>query len=890
MLWAAIAIASLSWVFAFHLYISPDPFLQWTMIGAAILTASIAFNRVNTPVRLSGRYLLLLIPILAAAWIATPDAGPGMRINHFNPWYAAALRLASSPYRPALILVPVGIITTFVASRTRVLAFLVPACRAILLVGGVLVVQSPLFWLTTAWMARNPEMPVVASIIYPVLKWLGTDASFHNGVLYIRMMRDTHEFPLTWVHLDLFSVLNLWLGGAVLLALDRARRPLRLSLPAFSALLLAYALCRLVVMLVVFVNANLFVEHESEIVHVEVFWLPWIAALSFLPLILILATLLPWRDGPPVGIVATALPWERSDHRPRILALLALACAAFVVGNNYWDPGIPKQGRVLLDEAHSQWERTDKPYDTDWYGHESGYNYYCMAQYLRHFYQLDFNMDGELTPERLAQYDVLILKTPTELYSPKELDAIESFVKNGGGVFALGEHTNVFGSSTCLNPVTRRFGLAFRYDVVFDIQRKWEQTHFPTRLGRHPAMAAVPFFRFAVSCSVESDTWRSQPVMRSTGLWSLPIDYCPSNFYPSVRDHSYAKFGAFDQMLTTKFGRGRVAAFGDSTVYSNFLAFYPGKPELLLGTVNWLNRANRWDWLNGVALAFAVLAGAAAIMFAFRARPDLRFFVAAVCIGCGTSWSALALLDRLAQRAYATPTPHTPVKQVVFELQHGDYELPIFSFAQNFAKSYEVFYQYVLRLGYYTTAGFDLAKAARGMDPIIVIRPVRPFSAVEIDAVGRFLKAGGSMLVLDSPTNAKSTANELLRPFGLSFATGACRGTTLVEPASSATICRTPAAMAVAGGTPLLRTDHDETVLAVARVERGQIIAAGLSDRFCDIQMGGGSRTIPNRDLRATYELEFELLHGVVEGNAETAIHRLGQTYAEAATKPASVD
>ena len=90
-------------------------------------------------------------------------------------------------------------------------------------------------------------------------------------------------------------------------------------------------------------------------------------------------------------------------------------------------------------------------------------------------------------------------------------------------------------------------------------------------------------------------------VIRSTGLRNLPADYHVSNFYPQVEDHAYSRYGAFVQLWATRRGAGRVAAFTDSTVFSNFSTFEPGKAELMLGMLEWLNHRN-------VPLASATLA------------------------------------------------------------------------------------------------------------------------------------------------------------------------------------------------------------------------------------------------------------------------------------------
>jgi hypothetical protein len=164
----------------------------------------------------------------------------------------------------------------------------------------------------------------------------------------------------------------------------------------------------------------------------------------------------------------------------------------------FHDPGEQKQGRVLLDEKHSNWEPTTKKYDTTWYGQESGYNYYCMAEYLNYYYQLDRNFD-EITPDLLSNYDILILKIPTAPFSHEEVEAIVQFVRKGGGLWLIGDHTNVFGSGVYLNPIAKQFNFSFRYDCLFDnSERKFEQVYpAPLPAPPHcPKHTVFPFRRF----------------------------------------------------------------------------------------------------------------------------------------------------------------------------------------------------------------------------------------------------------------------------------------------------------------------------------------------------------------------------------------------------------
>jgi hypothetical protein len=910
--WAAVILASLSWLFAFHQHIEDVSFRQWTLVVLAVLCSIIGLRHYAPNVQATMRLRLL--------WAIIP--------------LAVILLFALPAYRTGPILLLMGVVSLSVAGGSFVLR---SVGLATTFVGALLLLQSATYWMTMGWTARNPNVPYVGAILYQLFSWLGADVSYSGGRLGVRMMRSVHEFPLLWEHLAIFPMAQIWLAGVLVAWLSRARQSFVVNTAKLTATLGVYAIARLFILIPIFVTAMLFVKHEDDIVHVEVFWMPWITALTLLPLIPILARFMPWSSAA-ADWVPNTQAWDFPKHRATMLLAGSVACFCAAIGVNYWDPGARKEGRVLLDEAHSQWERTDNPYTTDWYGHESGYNYYCMAEYLKHFYDLDVNMDGTLTAERLAKYDVLILKTPTDKYTEEELAAMEEFVHNGGGLFALGEHTNVFGSSVALNPITRKFGIAFQYDSVFDITRKWEQVSIPggdkrnkiipTRLGVHPIMQNVPFYRFAVSCSIATDSWKIRPVIRSTGLWSLPIDYAAGNFYPHVEDLTYARFGAMDQTVCTTAGEGRVVAFGDSTVYSNFLAFYPGKPEMLLGAVEWLNRTNSLGFVNPVMLgAFFVLL-AVMVFASWRLRPDLSFSGLVIACGASAAWFGMWMCAELSAQSYALPKAKTPAHTIVFDMDHStrpernetwmdvasnaferefaffespeekeekekakeivnwpnSYELPLFGFTKRYTDSYEIFYQWVLRLGYYTTVAFDLDEALQGEGPIVLIKPHVPFTKETLASIRSYLNRGGSLMVMESISNEHSVSAQILAEYGLSFGQSPVSGPVLVAE-EKVHVCDSSAMLPVSGGTPIFVTQSGAAVTSVEKVGQGQIIACGLADRFTDARMGGSSRGVPPPDIRAVFELEFALMRGLVEKNFDVQMKDLANTF-RVATKP----
>lgn len=208
--------------------------------------------------------------------------------------------------------------------------------------------------------------------------------------------------------------------------------------------------------------------------------------------------------------------------------------------------------------------------------------------------------------------------------------------------------------------------------------------------------------------------------------------------------------------------------------------------------------------------------------------------------------------------------------------EDGDFELPLFGFLQDYGRGYEVFYQWVMRVGCFPRVSFSLAEALDGPGPVVVVRPRRPIPPEAAAKAKGFLERGGTLLVLEGPLAPESSAGGLIAQFGLSF--GPAAGGTAVEPASGVPIAPTRGAAAVLGGAPLLVTEGGAPLLAFARVGKGMVVAGGLAETFADPAMGGSHRALPDREMRARYEMAFALVRGMAGGPdaIEKEFRRLG--------------
>jgi hypothetical protein len=524
----------------------------------------------------------------------------------------------------------------------------------------------------------------------------------------------------------------------------------------------------------------------------------------------------------------------------------------------------------------------------------SGYNYACIYDYTTYFYEtsrFEKPAEGEptprITPERLADADVLVLKCPTEPYTDAEIDAIVDWVDAGGGLMLVGEHTDVFGTGRHLNAVARRFGFAFRYDCVFGIDSFFDQL-YAAPPAPHPIVRHLPPMYFATSCSIAPGASAGRAPIVGTGLKNLPADYHPSNFYPQAEDRADMRYGAFVQLWTARHGKGRVVAFSDSTIFSNFSTFEPGKAELWLGMVEWLNRGPASGGVRILLGAAGLVVLAAGL---WLARPVGGVWVLLLAAGLA-GWAAGAGVVG-AWHARAMPAPEVRADraeaftQVLVDRTTSDIKLSKGGFIGGREEGFGIFERWLLRLGYFTRRDAGPAAVSDDVDLVLVARPTLDVPDAWRDRLVEYVRGGGRLLVLDWPGNTASTANSILYPFGLELdrRTNLAGDLRLPEglpaiPVQTAAVVRkiehhaNPEPLvpiATLGRRFTSRGPvHQAPVAATIRFGEGTVTVVGFGKRFTDDEMGVTGDVEPDEALRAVYEVQFRLVRGISEDRIPT--------------------
>ena len=360
-------------------------------------------------------------------------------------------------------------------------------------------------------------------------------------------------------------------------------------------------------------------------------------ALQTAPLALLLAALAPLQSG---SVRHRAI--SRRDVVFAAAVFLATALIAVVATLRL--PSANAPARVLIDDAHSNWA----------------------------WATVRVNRDGALDDMDLSAVDVLILKTPTKAYAESEIDAVESFVSAGGGLFLIGDHTNLFGMTTNINPVAGRFGLRFLDDATYDLASGSPSRFSRSPLTTHPVAQHINGLEFETSCTVRGPFW-AEYALRGRGLARELVDYSHINFFGNMRYDLDDGFGVFAQGLSVRHGAGRVFAFTDSTVFSNFSVYKEGRAELALAVIGYLSGAGGVASIVVWAIAVLLLGAFAALARWRILRPSVALAVPAVAGGVLVSMIAVTAWH---ERAFALPAPSAPYRQVVFDKHFSRFDLP----------------------------------------------------------------------------------------------------------------------------------------------------------------------------------------------------------------------
>lgn len=211
---------------------------------------------------------------------------------------------------------------------------------------------------------------------------------------------------------------------------------------------------------------------------------------------------------------------------------------------------------------------------------------------------------GSLTSGTLEGTSVVVFINPTAVPADQTLCAIRDFVRSGGGLLMLGDHTDIQGSREPLNTILSFTHMSLNFDSAVPLRQHWRGCLEVRRHALGGAVAAAapgglhrdPNLHLQIAVGASLDVKRPAfPVV--IGRYGFADAGDPSNggsqaFIGNLKHDGGERLGNVVLVAAEEVGRGRVLVFGDTSPFQNGALFL--SQDLVAGAVRWLAGSERF--------------------------------------------------------------------------------------------------------------------------------------------------------------------------------------------------------------------------------------------------------------------------------------------------------
>ena len=434
---------------------------------------------------------------------------------------------------------------------------------------------------------------------------------------------------------------------------------------------------------------------------------------------------------------------EGRDHNIRsIVVFIAVAAFGFLLGIAIF---VKRPiDVVVFDESHGRWETILSPYGPDDFGRAANYTYSLLYDYAKRYVGEAYGYLDE-THKLPSKDSAFVLKMPTKALSNGFSDRLEAWVRDGGRLLVVADHTDLYDTAQHLNSFLDRFGARIGIDALYDATGMPNSPDTPrlhSLLGRIDALGRPHPWQTGASLAVLP--FGSVALASFGPSFAEPGDYSRQNRFGSFRPRVNLPFTSHVAVAAFPAGRGAVAVLADSTPWSNFAMFKEENPRLFRGILGALERPNAIRALGLIGFALALMALTIAAVHVPLSVGASALLLGLV-FGSGSLLSSAAVTPPVEGRDFGLRVIIGPNAKVEFLSQlvgpgHRNYSRIISSTAK---------YGYVPLAPPPTSDRIDPDLATRWL----VIEP-DPESLPNPEKVFEHLRSGGDLTVLFAPDDA----------------------------------------------------------------------------------------------------------------------------------------
>ena len=723
--------------------------------------------------------------------------------------------------------------------RTSELTSIYQAVQLILTISLALLIASGVISLTAGY----PTL--FASFLSPQVSFVLNLFGFNSGASGGMVLLDGKKVLLDSVKVGLWQILAFALvfSGMIVFARIPWHKRLRLIITGIVChylYLIAYAAG-----MVVFIPKEMLPGMELF----NAFWgmKMWLGFLPVLPLWF-------WLVYKPSAI--RHQPSACIPHSVTFSLSLLILLLAFSIGMSCFFFGFSRQEEetiILVDEIHSKWESTLKEFNRQEFGMMAENNYHSFLEYISHFHKTfvvtDDNQNSSvkgvttLHEKVLSKklFDslpkkrvILILKCFTKYPTEKELNATVQFVKSGGNILFIGDHTDVFFMDTYINKVSKKFGIEFLTNAVYVATGGWPVTD-RRNMRYHPVTQYMDRFVWATSDGLKLSKDAFPLIFSPLASYTDKANYYNNYFFGDTSFKPDNPMGIHAIMAASEYGKGKIVAWSDSTCFNNEIMFTVDRRGLLQGIFSWFSHSKYINPFPIVAVVVLIIL----IWYIIRFRVSLNWSLFLwLVLGIMAGWLTAIWLNNI---LYPPQKPQIPLpSRVLFDEAHKPAtSLTMGNMDQLLGEdSYERFFYHLGRCKYYpevnyqhrltkerlrNTSGRGTTSGRSATSCLIITTPRSSFSREETEDIATFVKNGGGLLLIEGAGFDATSINQVANTFGLHFRrephTLTLNNTFLVNPTF------------VEGGKFLL-VYQDIPIVSWAKYGKGLVLAIGDSGMF----------------------------------------------------------
>ncbi|MBN2132354.1 MAG: hypothetical protein JW741_22830, partial [Sedimentisphaerales bacterium] len=490
--------------------------------------------------------------------------------------------------------------------------------------------------------------------------------------------------------------------------------------------------------------------------------LPWnVPAVAGVIHLLVVAAMFRWsarasNDGQPVGSLVCAAPGR--VHRSRFFRpALAVAVAVLVpVVATLYPCSLSVSGKkiVFYEKGYLNWLKP--PHGS--YGRLSSGMYGMLPVFVESL-GAECVVSPDLSEADLQDADALVLLFPDEPWQEGQRERIETFVRRGGSLLVMGEHTTRDADGTNrFNEVLAPTAMRVRFDSATFAVGGWLQSY---EAMSHPVTAGVSDernqFGVVIGASVET-RWPARPLLMGKWGWNDPGDEAsPRAMMGNGQYDPGEKLGNVVLTAEQPLGKGRVIVFGDTSGLTNAInvsshVFTTRLFAYLAGGGPRMHPA----WRQCLALL-----GGAFLAVLLCHRPDI-LRTSIVAIALTASLAACTAVNRAGARQLPDGRLQRPNHLAYIDAAHVE----AYSSESWRPDGIGGLVLTLMRNGYLTLTAPDLTPERLERASLLVsIAPFRSPSQREVEAVRDFVEAGGT-LIMTAGYEQAAPGGPLLEAFG----------------------------------------------------------------------------------------------------------------------------